>query len=98
MLPVTARAERVPTDVIFGCALVVTVPAVVAEPALIAYVALATVPVTLAPVSAVILDPLPVNTPVFAVIFTAVIPSFTFNPVNNPTEVMLGCAAVVNVP
>ena len=32
MLPVTARADRVPTDVIFGCALVVTVPAVVAAP------------------------------------------------------------------
>ena len=33
----------------FGCALVVTVPAVFALPALVAYVAFATVPVTLAP-------------------------------------------------
>ena len=43
----------VPTLVMFGCAAVVTVPAVVALPALpalTAYVALATVPVTFAPV------------------------------------------------
>ena len=50
MLPVTANELRVPTDVIFGCALVVTVPAVPDETA---YVALATVPVTLAPTIAV---------------------------------------------
>jgi hypothetical protein len=30
ILPVTARLVSVPTEVIFGCALVVTVPAVVA--------------------------------------------------------------------
>jgi hypothetical protein len=42
--------------------------------------------------------PLPVNTPVFAVKFTAVIVPLTFNPVNVPTLVMLGCAFVVNVP
>ena len=32
MLPVTANEVNVPTDVIFGCAAVVTVPAVVALP------------------------------------------------------------------
>ena len=58
MLPVTANELRVPTDVIFGCALVVTVPAVPDETA---YVALATVPVTLAPVSAVRFAPLPLT-------------------------------------
>ena len=42
-LAVTVTLVNVPTDVIFGCAAVVTVPAVVAE------VALGTVPVTLAP-------------------------------------------------
>ena len=53
ILPDTVSAVNVPTDVMFGCAAVVTVPAVVAEvavPALVAYVALATVPVTFAPV------------------------------------------------
>ena len=51
-LPVTFNELSVPTLVIFGCAAVVTVPAVVAlvaEPALVAYAALATVPVTFAP-------------------------------------------------
>ena len=43
MLPVTATLVNVPTDVILGCAAVVTVPAVVAE------VADATAPVTLPP-------------------------------------------------
>ena len=61
---VTASELKVPTDVMFGCAFVVTVPAVVAEPAvpaevakpavpalpaLTAYVAFATVPDTFAP-------------------------------------------------
>ena len=32
MLPVTANEVNVPTDVMFGCAAVVTVPAVVAAP------------------------------------------------------------------
>ena len=56
----------------FGCALVVTVPVVVAEvavPALVAYVAFATVPVTFAPVIADRAEPLPltlVNTPLVA--------------------------------
>ena len=92
MLPVTAKLVNVPTEVIFGCALVVTVPAV---PALKAYVAFATVPVTLAPTNELSPLPLPVNTPVFDVIFAAVIVPLTPNDVNVPTEVMFGCAAVV---
>ena len=77
----------------FGCAAVVTVPAVVAlpaVPAVSAYVALATVPVTLAPANADKPEPLPVNTPVFAVILTAVTVPLTPSPVRVPTEVMFG--------
>ena len=48
-VPDTVKLDSVPTDVIFGCALVVIVPAVVALPALVAYVAFATVPETLLP-------------------------------------------------
>jgi hypothetical protein len=74
VFPVTVSDVKLPTDVIFGCALVVTVPAVVAEvavvavvaevaevavPALVAYVAFATVPVTFAPAIALNPDPLP---------------------------------------
>ena len=49
MFPVTDKADKVPVEVMLGCAAVVTVPAVPAVPELTAYVALATVPVTLAP-------------------------------------------------
>jgi hypothetical protein len=67
MLPVpTLSAVNVPTDVMLGCAFVVTVPAVVADvadPADVANVALATVPVTLAPVIDVNPDPLPIMLP-----------------------------------
>jgi hypothetical protein len=45
-LPVTFTLVNVPTEVMFGCAAVVTVPAVVAVTALVAF---GTVPVTLAP-------------------------------------------------
>ena len=48
-VPFTSKVVNVPTDVMLGCAFVVTVPAVVAIVALDANVALATVPVTLAP-------------------------------------------------
>jgi hypothetical protein len=48
-VPVTVRELKVPTLVILGWALVVTVAAVVDDPEDTAYVALATVPVTLAP-------------------------------------------------
>ena len=52
ILPATVSPVNVPTDVIFGCALVVTVPAVLATLELSAYVALATSPETLAPATA----------------------------------------------
>ena len=66
--------------------------------ALVALVALGTVPVTLAPANALNPLPLPVNTPVFAVTATAVTVPLTPSDVNVPTDVMLGCAAVVTVP
>ena len=66
--------------------------------AFVALVALATVPVTLAPTSELNPLPLPVNTPVFAVMFAAVIVPLTPSEVNVPTEVMFGCALVVTVP
>ena len=83
-LPVTASEVRVPTEVMFGCAAVVTVPAVVAA------VALATVPVTFAPAIALSPLPLPVKTPVLAVMFAAVMLPLTPKLVNVPTDVMLG--------
>ena len=83
-LPVTPALVSVPTDVIFGCAAVVTVPAVVAV------VAFATVPVTLAPAIALNPDPLPVNTPVLAVILAAVMLPLTPNDVSVPTLVIFG--------
>jgi len=46
VVPLTPKLVKVPTEVMFGCAAVVTVPAVVAE---VALVASGTVPVTLAP-------------------------------------------------
>jgi len=54
-----------------------------------ALVALPTVPVTLAPTSELNPLPLPVNTPVFAVKFGAVIVPLTPNDVNVPTLVIL---------
>ena len=95
IFPVTARLDNVPTDVMFGCALVVTVPAVVAEPAEVAYVALATVPVTFAPVTELIPEPLPNK---LAVTFAAVTLPVTAREVNVPTLVMFGCALVYTVP
>ena len=64
VLPVTLKLVNVPTLVMFACAFVVTVPAVVAEvavPDVVANVALATVPVTLAPVRLVNKLPLPIK-------------------------------------
>ena len=66
--------------------------------AFVALVALATVPVTLAPTIELSPLPLPVNTPVLAVNATAVIVPLTPNVVSVPNEVILGCAAVVTVP
>ena len=62
--PDVLMAVKIPTEVMFGCAASVTVAAVVAEPAvpaLVAKVALATVPVTLAPVIFESNDPLPIR-------------------------------------
>lgn len=42
--------------------------------------------------------PFPVNTPVLAVMFTAVTVPLTFNDVKVPSDVTLGWAAVVSVP
>ena len=92
ILPVTAKAVNVPVLVMFGCAAVVTVPAVVA------LVALDTVPVTLAPTIELNPLPLPVKTPVLAVNATAVTVPFTPKVDNVPTPVILGCALVVSVP
>jgi len=55
ILPVTVKLVKVPVLVMFGCAAVVTVPAVVA------LVASGTVPVTLAPAKEVKLAPDPTN-------------------------------------
>ena len=60
-MPVIVNELNVPTLVIFGWAAVVTVPAVVAEPAGVACGALATVPVTFAAVIVVNGAPLPTN-------------------------------------
>jgi hypothetical protein len=145
-VPLTPSDVNVPTDVILGCAAVVTVPAVVAlvaaplnaptkvvavilalpklalmlvlntalelpllldvvnvgytvvevlvfcnnADALVADVALETVPVTLAPAIALKPLPLPVNTPVLAVNATAVTVPFTPSDVNVPTLVIFG--------
>ena len=95
ILPVTVNAVKVPVLVIFGCAAVVTVPAVVA------LVARGTVPVTLAPVNEVKLAPEPTNklaeTTFAPVIFppepdVTILPAVTLpvtvNEPNVPTEVI----------
>ena len=67
--PEEVTLVNVPTLVMLGCALVVTVPAVVAlvavvaDPALVAKVALATLPVTFAPGMLVSPAPEPINCP-----------------------------------
>ena len=71
-------------------------PAVVALPAVVAYVAFATVPVTFAPGIALKPEPLPVNTPVLAVKLAAVTVPFTPSEVSVPTLVMFGWEDVVN--
>ena len=72
-LPKTFNVVNVPTLVILGCAAVVTVPAVVAEVALIAFVALGTNPITLPPGIDESPLALPLNTPVLALMFIATI-------------------------
>ena len=70
-LPLTLNAVNVPTEVILPCAAVVTVPAVVAE---VALVALGTVPVTLAPVIELSAAPLPICVPVTLPVTLTVVP------------------------
>ena len=112
--PLTANAVNVPTEVMFGCAAVVTVPAVVAAPeTVIVYVPLnlaaGIVPeLIFAPFNALRPAPdplnwLPVTVPV-ALTRPAVLKlppctlPLTDNDVSVPTDVMLPCAAVVTVP
>jgi hypothetical protein len=101
MLPLTERLLSVPTLVMLGCAAVVTVPAVTAEvavpadPAVVAKAALATVPVTLAPVNELNAAPEPKCVPVT---LAPVILPLTLSAVRMPTLVILGCALVVTVP
>ena len=90
IFPLTTNDVNVPTEVMLGCAFVVTVPAVVELPALTAYVALATVPTTLPPNKFVNPLPLPVKLPVLAVIFVAIIGPFTAIEDNVPRLVILG--------
>ena len=98
IFPLTTNDVSVPTEVILGCAFVVTVPAVVVNPAVTAYIALETLPITLAPARFDNPLPLPANRPVIDVKFTEVIFPFTASDVNVPSEVILGWALVVNVP
>ena len=100
-LPVILTEVNVPTEVILGCAAVVTVPAVVAE------VALATVPVTLPPGIDVSPAPDPLNwlPVIWPVALTSppviklpdVVLPVTAKLLSVPTLVMLGCALVVTV-
>ena len=86
-LPLIDNDVNVPTLVMFGWALVVTVPAVVAVPALVENVAFATVPVTLAPV----IDDKPAPEPkCVAFILPAVMLDVTAKLPKVPTDVMFG--------
>jgi hypothetical protein len=129
VLPVTAREVNVPTEVMLGCAAVVTVPAVVAAPVSaptnvvdVTLVNPAMVVVVVPSVSAV--DPsvtaelarracanVPLEMLVALILETLapdpfsvptklplVVLPVTANELSVPTEVMLGCAAVVTVP
>jgi hypothetical protein len=107
VLPVTANAVNVPTDVMLGCAAVVTVPAVVAAPdTVMVYVpdrrAAGNVPMSmLEAFTDVSARPLPVtvvNAPVVPDTLPDVTLPVTAKLVSVPTDVMLACAAVVTVP
>ena len=89
LFPDTVNDVKVPVLVMFGCAAVVTVPAVVA---------VATVPLILAATTFDKPPASPVNTPVFAVNATAVTVPLTPNALNVPNDVMFGCDAVASVP
>ena len=69
----TVKAVNVPTDVIFVCAAVVTVPAVVAEEALVALVAVSAFPVNAPTKEVDVIEVAPVTTPAS----TLIVPSKT---------------------
>ena len=96
-LPVTDKLLNVPTEVIFGWAFAVTVPAVDALPIKVPTTVPNTLPNTL-PVNVPVT--LPFKLPVKVVAFTlpAVILPVTDKLLNVPTLVILGCAFVVTVP
>ena len=85
VIPPTVNPVSVPTEVMAGCAAVVTVPAVDA------LVADGTVPVTFAPVSDESPDPTPKKDPL-------VVAPDTPRDVSVPSELILGCAEDVTVP
>ena len=90
MLPVELNAVNIPTLVMLACALPVTVVdvvALVAVPALVAKVALATVPVTLAPVMLDSKLPLPTKYP--AVTLPVVLTGFDPNAAKLATTLAL---------
>jgi hypothetical protein len=91
--PETVKLDNVPTDVMFGCAAVVTVPAVAADPETLPLIVFVTVN--------------PVNVPTDVMLGCAAVGTvndpavnapLTANDESVPTEVMLGCAAVCIVP
>ena len=80
LIPITPRLVKLPTDVMFGWVAVVTVAAVPAE---VAYVAFATVPLTLAPatelaVPAVVAVPAEVAYVAFATVPETLAPATLF--------------------
>ena len=111
-VPLSVSPVNVPTAVMLLCVLSMiwlAVPAVIAELAELLtlawtlYCALATVPVTLAPVTLLIAAPSPTRVaPLFPIsaAFTVVPVSVPdkVNPVNVPSDVIFVCAAVLNVP
>ena len=94
-VPLTPNEVRVPTDVILGCAAVVTVPAVVALPAVVAVPALATLRLATWVVDVTVNGAVPVV--ILLTNLVAVTTPFTPSEVNVPTLVIFGCAAVVTV-
>ena len=108
-LPLTLKLANVPVLVMFGCAAVVTVPAVVALVALptapltllpatlLAVVAYATAPFTLAPLMYVILLPLPLKLPAPCItkLFALIVPVMLAPPMPSIRPVTL---RLTNVP
>ena len=97
IFPLTLKLVNTPTLVILGWLFPVTVTAVVVDPAEVAYVALATVPTTLAPFKFVNPLPLPVTPPADIILPVVILP-LTASEDNVPVLVILGWACVVNTP